>query len=184
MCNSLQPHGLWPTRLFCPWDSLGKSPGVGCYTFLQGILPTPGWNQGLSIEGWFFTSWATREALEGHILWITVSGAYGDLAGSMTARTGWVFHQSKRGPWWNRARAAWIAVKRWAVWSKVPWTSGSELGRGLCFCPAPCVLFTKHSGNLELPAEVSFITPSLSEHGGLSHVPRKMTVIKIEVNVF
>ena len=24
MSSSLQPHGLWPARLFCPWDSLGK----------------------------------------------------------------------------------------------------------------------------------------------------------------
>ena len=27
----LQPHGLRPTRLFCPWDSPGKSTGVGCH---------------------------------------------------------------------------------------------------------------------------------------------------------
>ena len=25
--NSLQPHGLWPTRLLCPWDFPGKSIG-------------------------------------------------------------------------------------------------------------------------------------------------------------
>ena len=24
------PHGLWPTRLLCPWDSPGKNIGVGC----------------------------------------------------------------------------------------------------------------------------------------------------------
>ena len=24
MSDSLQPHGLWPTRLLCPWDSPGK----------------------------------------------------------------------------------------------------------------------------------------------------------------
>ena len=26
-----QPHGLQPTRLLCPWDSPGKSTGVGCH---------------------------------------------------------------------------------------------------------------------------------------------------------
>ena len=34
--------------------------------------------------------------------------------------------------------------------------------RGHYFCFARCVLFTKHSENLELPVEVSFITPPLS----------------------
>ena len=36
------PHGLQPTRLLCPWDSPGKSTGVGCHFFLQGTFPTPG----------------------------------------------------------------------------------------------------------------------------------------------
>ena len=30
MSDSLQPHGQQPTRLLCPWDSLGKNTGVGC----------------------------------------------------------------------------------------------------------------------------------------------------------
>ena len=29
--DSLQPHGLQPTRLLCPWDSPGKNTGVGCH---------------------------------------------------------------------------------------------------------------------------------------------------------
>ena len=29
LSNSLQPHGLWPARLLCPWDSPGKITGVG-----------------------------------------------------------------------------------------------------------------------------------------------------------
>ena len=28
--DSSWPHGLQPTRLLCPWDSPGKSTGVGC----------------------------------------------------------------------------------------------------------------------------------------------------------
>ena len=42
--NSLQPHGLKPTRLLCPWDSPGKNTGVGCHSLLQGIFLTQGPN--------------------------------------------------------------------------------------------------------------------------------------------
>ena len=40
--NSLQPHGLYPARLLCPWDSPGRNTGVGCHAFLWGNLPNPG----------------------------------------------------------------------------------------------------------------------------------------------
>ena len=36
--DSLQPHGLYPTRLLCPWDFPGKNTGVGCHSLLQGIF--------------------------------------------------------------------------------------------------------------------------------------------------
>ena len=42
--NSLQPYGLWPTRLLCPWDSSGKNTGVGCHFLLQDVFPTQGLN--------------------------------------------------------------------------------------------------------------------------------------------
>ena len=48
MSDSLQPHGLQPTRLLCPWNSLGKNTGVGCHFLLQGIFLTQGSNLGLS----------------------------------------------------------------------------------------------------------------------------------------
>ena len=32
--NSSRPHGLQPTRLLRPWDSPGKSTGVGCHCLL------------------------------------------------------------------------------------------------------------------------------------------------------
>ena len=35
MSDSLQPHRRQPTRLPCPWDSLGKNTGVGCHFLLQ-----------------------------------------------------------------------------------------------------------------------------------------------------
>ena len=44
MSNSLQPHGLYPARLLCSWDSQGKNTGVGCRALLQGIFPTQGSN--------------------------------------------------------------------------------------------------------------------------------------------
>ena len=64
--DSLQPFGLQPTRLFCPWDFSSRSVGVGCH------LPPPGesslprdpthisWVS--SIAGRFFTQGAIRKA--------------------------------------------------------------------------------------------------------------------------
>ena len=45
--DSLRPHGLYPTRLLCPWDSPGKNTGVGCHALLQRIFPTQRSNLGL-----------------------------------------------------------------------------------------------------------------------------------------
>ena len=45
--DSLRSHGPWPARLLHPWDSPGKSTGVGCHFLLQGIFPTHGLNLGL-----------------------------------------------------------------------------------------------------------------------------------------
>ena len=47
MSDSLQPHGLQPARLLCPWNSPGKNTGVGGHFLLQEIFPTQGWNPGL-----------------------------------------------------------------------------------------------------------------------------------------
>ena len=33
--DSVRPHGLQPTRLLRPWDSPGKSTGVGCHCLLR-----------------------------------------------------------------------------------------------------------------------------------------------------
>ena len=48
--QSLQPRPtlLDPVDWFlCPWDSPGKSTGVGCHALFQGIFPTQGSNPGL-----------------------------------------------------------------------------------------------------------------------------------------
>ena len=42
LSDSLQPLGLQPTSLLCPWDSPGKNTGAGCCALLQGIFPTQG----------------------------------------------------------------------------------------------------------------------------------------------
>ena len=36
--NSLRPHGLYPARLFCPWNSPGENTWVGRCSLLQGIF--------------------------------------------------------------------------------------------------------------------------------------------------
>ena len=63
MSNSLQPRGLEPIRLLCPWDSPGKKTGVGCHALLQGIYLTQGSSQASHIASRFFTVWATREVV-------------------------------------------------------------------------------------------------------------------------
>ena len=45
--NSLLSHGLKPTRLLCPWNSLGKNTGVSCHSFLKEIFPNQRLNLGL-----------------------------------------------------------------------------------------------------------------------------------------
>ena len=42
--DSLQPHGLEPVRLLCPWDFPGR---MGCHFLLQGIFLTQGLNPSL-----------------------------------------------------------------------------------------------------------------------------------------
>ena len=47
-CSTLLwPHGLYPTRLLCPWDFPGKNTGEGCHFLLRGIFLTRESNLGL-----------------------------------------------------------------------------------------------------------------------------------------
>ena len=43
--DSLWPHGLQPTRLLHPWDSPGKSTGMGCHCLLRRFM-LGGWKWG------------------------------------------------------------------------------------------------------------------------------------------
>ena len=45
--DSLWPHELYPTRLLCPWNSPGKSTGLGLLALLHRIFPSQGLNLGL-----------------------------------------------------------------------------------------------------------------------------------------
>ena len=54
--DSLQPHGLQPTRVLCPQDSPGKSTGVGCHFVLQGIFRPRDGTCVSCIAGGFFTT--------------------------------------------------------------------------------------------------------------------------------
>ena len=44
MPSSFVTHGLYPTRLLCPWNFPGKNTGAGCCFLLQRISPTQGSN--------------------------------------------------------------------------------------------------------------------------------------------
>ena len=65
MCSvdSLQPHGLQPTGLLCPWNSPGENTGVGCHVFLQGIFQTQGPNWRLP----HFRHWQVHSLLLHHL---------------------------------------------------------------------------------------------------------------------
>ena len=59
--HSVVSNSLWPHGLYSPWNSPSQNTGVGSLSLLQGIFPTQGFLP--RIAGGFFTSWATREAL-------------------------------------------------------------------------------------------------------------------------
>ena len=61
MSNSLGPCGLYPARLFCLRNFLGKSTQGGCHFLLQMILPTHGLNLSSALVGGFFTTEPPRK---------------------------------------------------------------------------------------------------------------------------
>ena len=46
-CLTLQPHGLYAARLFCPWNSPDKTTRVGSHFLLWEMIPAQGSNLGL-----------------------------------------------------------------------------------------------------------------------------------------
>ena len=47
MSDSLQPQGLEPTRLLCPWDSPSKNTGVGCQLHISSFAFLPSTARGI-----------------------------------------------------------------------------------------------------------------------------------------
>ena len=43
LSDSLRPHGLWPARFLCPWDSAAKNTGADYHFLLQGIFKPRDW---------------------------------------------------------------------------------------------------------------------------------------------
>ena len=61
--NSLQPHGLQPARLLCPWDSQGQEYWSGLPFTSPEDLPHAGIKPWVSCSaGRFFTIWATGKS--------------------------------------------------------------------------------------------------------------------------
>ena len=72
MTDFLQPHGLWPIRLLCPWDFPGKNNEVGFHFLLQGIFLTQGRNPRL-------LHWQVDSLLlshQGSILFLVITRCY------------------------------------------------------------------------------------------------------------
>ena len=53
--DSLQPHGVQPTRLLCPWNSPGKNTGVGSHSLLQDVFQPRNQTRVSHIAGRCFT---------------------------------------------------------------------------------------------------------------------------------
>ena len=60
--DSLQPRGLYSTRILSPRNFPGKNTGVSSHFLHQDIFPTQELNPRLCITGRHFIAWATRKA--------------------------------------------------------------------------------------------------------------------------
>ena len=113
MSESLGPHGLWPTRLFCPWNSLGKNNGVGCYALLEGIFPTQESDPGLSHDRWILYC-LSHQGGRGHSKWM------GECLTPVYPKSAWYYHMT-RSIYWHLLpdRAGKIRVGVMVVWVMV-----------------------------------------------------------------
>ena len=59
-------HGLWPSRLLCPQDFLGKNTGMGCHFLLQGLFLSQGSNLHLlhqQVDSLLLSHWGSSQLL-------------------------------------------------------------------------------------------------------------------------
>ena len=75
----LQPLGLQPATLLCPWDFPGKNAGLGCHFLLQGIFLTQGWNPHLLLGRWILYHGATWADVTAETRRHAARGADGDI---------------------------------------------------------------------------------------------------------
>ena len=59
----LGPHGLWPTRLLCPWNFIGKDRGVGCISSSRESSWPRDRTHISCIAGGFFTTESFRKTM-------------------------------------------------------------------------------------------------------------------------
>ena len=62
--DSLQPHGLYPAKLLCPWDFPGKNTGVSHISFSGGSSQPRDRIHVSCIVSWILYHYATWEALQ------------------------------------------------------------------------------------------------------------------------
>ena len=61
--RSVVSDSLWPHWLYSPWNSPSQNTGVGSFSFSRGSSQPRDQTQVSSVEGGFFTRWATKETL-------------------------------------------------------------------------------------------------------------------------
>ena len=132
--DSLQPRGLYPARLLCPWDSPGKNTGVGCHARLQGILPTQGSNSSLlsaALAGEFFTTRPLSPRRRLRIVYLAVKEAVGTLSEILIPRPRACASLRKQlVP--GRLGAAAASVLTGYPWPSGPGESSGHTGRTSC----------------------------------------------------
>ena len=78
--DSLPVHGLWPTRLLCPWNFPGSNTGVGTHFLLQGIYSIQGLNPCLlrllhwQADSLPLITWEASYHISGHQITEAISG--------------------------------------------------------------------------------------------------------------
>ena len=102
----LMPHGLWPTRIFCPWNFQGKNTGVGWHFLFQGIDPTQGSNHCLScltcINRQILYHWATWKAP-----WCSLASTYSEQRNAWSPS--WP-EEYERWGWMTNMSTSWLST--------------------------------------------------------------------------
>ena len=91
--NSLQPHGLQPFRLLCPWGSPGKNTGEGCHSLLQTPLGVQVTLKDFCVlrTGTSLTIWASQfKHTSSDLMSVTLAS----VAGHPSSRSGWRWNLS------------------------------------------------------------------------------------------